>query len=147
MHTSRMYKPGVCRSARRSPRLALWALVEALVPPSPPLPPHLHREVTNSQFQIHRHILQLVQNLTSWQGAPLVLNTRALQYVKCIPFCSMSPNCKGAAHSPTTCIFINCSKNESSGRESLSVVATDNRCKISGYERKTGDKNPVHKEE
>ena len=46
MHTSWMYKPGVCRSARRSPRQALWALVEAPVPPSPPLPPHLHTEVT-----------------------------------------------------------------------------------------------------
>ena len=45
-HTSWMYKPVVCRSARRSPRQALWVLVEALVPPSPPLPPHLHREVT-----------------------------------------------------------------------------------------------------
>ena len=32
----------------------------------------------------------------------------------------------------STCIFISCSKKESSGRESLSVVATDSLCKISG---------------
>ena len=32
----------------------------------------------------------------------------------------------------STCIFISCSKKESSGSESLSVVATDNLCRISG---------------
>ena len=34
-----------------------------------------------------------------------------------------------------TCIFMSCSKKESSGRESLSVVATERRCRISGWWR------------
>ena len=152
-----MYKPGVCRSARRSPRQALWVLVEALVPPSPPLPPHLHREVTI--LNISPYFEVTIMNLSPYPATcskshQLARSSFGPQYacpaiclVYTLPIYTMSSNCKGALYSPTTCIFINCSKNESSGRESLSVVATDNRCRISGCGRKTSDENPVYKEE
>ena len=146
MHTSRKYKPGVCRSVRRSPRLALWALVEAPVLPSPPLPLHLQREVTIYNLSPYTATCSKSHQLArSSFGPQYACPARCLVYT--LPIYTMSSNCKGALYSPTTCIFINCSKNESSGRESLSVVATDNRCRISGCGRKTGDENPVHKEE